>query len=147
MSETTCTPPTLQLQLHPTLLLIETANLDAVQVFLLDRSAPRKVRAAAARALFKQMGLKGISVTAPNYSMAQAVHIHLPNTEVPRELYAEWDLACRTDTGADTAYGQIRRREYAAEQKLEAILAKAFPNHLDRSDIHCDHFDYCWSVD
>ena len=33
-----------------------------------------------------------------------------------------------------------------AEQKVEAILARAFPNHLDRSDIMCDHFDYCWSV-
>lgn len=136
----------MSIPLHPTLLLIETTNLDAVPQFLLDRSASRKVQAAAARALFKQLGLKGISVTAPNYSMAQAVHIHLPHTEVTPELQAAYHQACRTRAQAIAAYGQLRQREYAAEQKLEAILAKAFPNHLDRSDSQSDHFDFCWSI-
>ena len=132
--------------LHPTLLAIESIDLDAVPVFLLDRSASRKVQALTARALFRQLGLKGISVTAPNYSMAQAVHIHLPNTEYSPEERAEWNRCSSDSERRDTPYGRLRTRENAAEHKLEAILAKAFPNHLDRSDIMTDYFDFCWSV-
>ena len=129
------------LPLHPTLLAIEAVDLNAVPVFLLDRSARRKVRAASARALFKQLGLKHISVTAPDYSMAQAVHVRLPRVKDVPALQAEWEQHSTEESRA-----LLRRREYAAEQKVEAILARAFPNHLDRSDIMCDHFDYCWSV-
>ena len=32
-----------------------------------------------------------------------------------------------------------------ARAKLEKILARAFPNHEDRSDTQSDYFDYCWS--
>ena len=129
--------------IHPTLLLIETANLDAVPVFLLDRSATRKVQAAAARALFKQLGLKGISVTAPNYSMASMVHVNLPRTEASKEMIAEWNAS---EFQSETAYGRLRSREHEAHRKLGQILAKAFPNHLDRSDVMSDYFDSCWSI-
>lgn len=132
--------------LHPTLLAIESIDLDAVPVFLLDRSASRKVQALTARALFKQLGLKGISVTAPHYSMAQAVHINLPHTEVSPEMRAEWNQRSNDTDRRHTAYGELRTREYTAHQKLETILARAFPNHLDRSDVMTDYFDYCWSV-
>ena len=101
-----------------------------------DRSLPRKEQAALARKLFRQLGLKGISVTAPNYSMAQSVDVRMPK----REDYAL------------DAYGMVLEGDAArlanneARERLEAVLLSAFPNHEDRNDTQSDHFDYRWSI-
>jgi hypothetical protein len=117
-----------------------------------DRCLPRKEQATMARKLFKQLGLKGISVTTPNYSMAHVVDIRMPR--LPAELHdrTRWPHThgdcCRDPNGHSEA---TRCPQCAAEAKangaIEEILSRAFPRHDDRSDIQTDHFDDCWSID
>ena len=134
--------------IHPTIEAIEAINLEEVTPFLLARHASRKVQATAARALFQQLGLKKISVTVPRYSMASTVDVRLPEVKFTAEDYAEWDAAYNRgeDTNTTTEVGRIRTRENAAAKKLEAILNRAFPNHIDKSDYSSDYFDRRWSV-
>jgi hypothetical protein len=89
------------------------------------RRMSRKERAAAARKLFRSLGLKGLSVTAPNYSMASSVHVALPDGD-------------RGDREGRMALTSARR-------KVEALLLVAFPGTEDRSDIMTDYFDFVWS--
>ena len=112
--------------------------LGALPIMSTDRSIPRKEQAKLARMLFKQLGLKGISVRAPNYSQAQSVDVRLPK----REDY-ERDQAGCIDWPNDPA----AIANNAAEKRVREILNRAFPNHDDRSDSQSDHFNYCWSVD
>jgi hypothetical protein len=91
------------------------------------RRMSRKERAAAARKLFRSLGLKGLSVTAPNYSMASSVHIEMP-------------------AGPEGLSDYERRMVRAsARSKLQALLLVAFPGTEDRSDIMTDYFDFVWS--
>ncbi len=107
------------------------------QVMSTDRGIPRKEQAKLARKLFRSLGLQGISVITPNYSMAQSVHVNLPR--------------CEHDTGIDWSYHESKncalcQRELSASRHVEAILAVAFPNHDNRSDSRSDYFDFCWSI-
>jgi hypothetical protein len=72
------------------------------------RKESRKAWAAGIRTLFKQIGLKGISVTAPRYSMAQAIDIRLPR-----------DINCAKRDELD------RRRR--AKEHLTRIVLAAYP--------------------
>ena len=126
---------------------IETINLRMLPVMTRDRSISRKEQAKLARDLFKRLGLKGISVTVPNYSMAQSVHVSVPR--LPRE---DGDfMGYETETFSDmpeTLPGKIKMRQHGkATDKILAILQVVFPEHTDRSDSQSDHFDYCWSID
>jgi len=113
-------------------------DLSSVSVMSKDRHIPLKEQAAKTRELFKTLGLKGISVTTPNYSMASSVEVELPKRS---------DFTVFKDGGfVDRPNDPACLANTAAEKKVEAILAKAFPNHDDRSDIQTDYFDYCWSV-
>lgn len=103
----------------------------------LERSVPRKELAAAARKLFKSLGLKGISVTAPNYSMAQAVHVRLPKRD-DYTFDANGDIP-------DNDPARVGNTE--ADRKIAAILYQAFPSHRDRSDTQSDYFNYKWSIE
>lgn len=106
---------------------VAAVKLSAVPVMSTDRSIARKEQAALCRKLFSKLGLKGASVTAPNYSMAQSVRVSLPKLD--------WD-----DNGPNN---QANR---AADDKVCQILAIAFPNHDNRSDYSTDYFDYKWSI-
>lgn len=106
-------------------------DLDAVPVSSGDRRIPRKQQAKMARALFSRLKLKGISITAPSYSMASSVHVNLP------QRFDAIDLQ-----GTDVC--RVANRE--ALRKVEEILSRAFPNHDDRSDTQTDYFDFCWSI-
>jgi len=97
-------------------------ELEQVSVMETDRHIPRKLQATRARALFKQLGLKGISVTVPRYSMASSVYVQLPREN---ETWPE---------------------RIAAMHKLGQILDRAFPSHDDRSDVMTDYFDFCWCI-
>lgn len=136
----------------PVIEAIEALDLDTVTPRLFSRSTSRILRAAAARGLFKTLGLKGISVTAPSYSMAQAVHVRLPwLTGEARERYdalePEFNALWPHDDAREAhPIGQFHKRMYAAEKKTNALLDHAFPTCGDRSDFSSDHFDYCWSV-
>lgn len=100
---------------------IVAVDVTRIPVMSADRTIPRKEQAALARKLFKQLGLRGISVTAPNYSMAQSVDVRLPETG-------------------------DRERDMSIEEQVREILAIAFPNHDNRSDSQSDHYDYKWSI-
>ena len=112
-------------------------DITEIPVKTLDRCIPRKEQAKMARELFKSLGLKGISVTTPNYSMAQTVEVRLPR----RRDYVLDDsgFICRQLCEASKA-------NHEAESRVESILLAAFPQHDDRSDIQTDYFDRCWSL-
>jgi hypothetical protein len=69
-------------------------SLLAVPVLSLERSTPRKEQAKAARGLFKQLCLPHISVTTPNYSMAQSVEVQFPRRQdVPLDEHGTYILS------------------------------------------------------
>ena len=121
--------------LHAALAAVDVAR-DVRRDVVLTRDCPRKDLAAAARKLFRSLGLKGIGVTTPNYSMAQSVNVRLPS----REDYA-FDAAGYVVEGCE-----CRAANNAARDKVDLILYTASPSHRDRSDSQSDHFDYRWSV-
>lgn len=116
---------------------LHAVNLDRVPVCSTDQSEARKAVAAKVRALFRQLGVKGLSVTTPNYSMARGV-----------------DIRCPQHRGIHTPEGEIyplRSPEAGAlsnanSKKIGEILDKAFPNHDDRSDSQSDYFDNPWHI-
>jgi hypothetical protein len=128
------TEQTKAIELHAKLATINPLD---VPVMSRERMIPRKEQAALARQLFKSMGLRGISVTTPNYSMASTVRVRLPKRD-DYELN-EWGTVKEGDP--------VMRANSEAGRRVESILLAAFPRHDDRSDTMSDYFDYCWSVD
>jgi hypothetical protein len=102
------------------------------------RRESRKVIAAEVRSLLRSMGLKGISVTAPNYSMAQAIDIKTPRNE-PEPIVKDED-------GWDAHHPDYRAACNAASAKIEAIILAAFPDLDNRSDSMTDYYDYRLSI-
>lgn len=101
------------------------------------RHSPRKEIAANIRALLRRLKIKGISVTAPNYSMAQSVEIRLPEA-------SEHDR--RQETGHDYATCPICIERHEASKYLEKIILAAFPDLDNRSDSQSDYFNYRLSI-
>lgn len=95
------------------------------------RRLDRKEIAKGVRALFKALGIKGVSVTVPMYSMAQGIRV-----EVPEE---------KTFSEEKQGYA-LTARYHEAKSRLENILLAAFPDTENRSDSQCDHFDYVWML-
>jgi membrane protease subunit (stomatin/prohibitin family) len=119
-------------KLHTALAAID---ITTIEIASNDRHIPRKEQAKLARELFKKLGLKGISVTTPNYSMAQSVDVSIPSRN-DYKMIGQYDIdpeceACKAN--------------HEARERIEAILLAAFPNHDNRSDSQTDYFDYCWS--
>jgi hypothetical protein len=105
-------------------------DVDAIAVVTTDRGIALKEQAALARRLFKSLGLAGISVTMPGYSIVPHVEVKLPY---------------RRDGVRDS---EAERANEAAYAKVEAILAVAFPNHDDRSEpVPGRRYDYKWRID
>lgn len=117
---------------------IDAVDLSAVPVVCTDRGIRRKEQAALARKLFKQLGITGLSVTAPNYSMAHSVEVKIPK----RDDYMMLSL----DGGIDFLNDPTALANRRISEKVEAILGRAFPCHDDRSDSQSDYFDYKWSI-
>ena len=100
------------------------------------RRESRKVWAAEVRKLLRSLGIKGVSVTAPNYSMASSIDIHIPAAaEHDRGAAGHEYLSCPT-------CGQHTR----AEKKIRDIILAAFPDLNDRSESQSDYFDFCLSI-
>jgi len=130
---------------------IMAVNLDRVPVVCRERYIPRKEQAKLCRELLKRLGVKGVSVTAPNYSMAQSVDVDIDkNGMIQLDAFifngVDYRDQCFSDMPEDVPAKRINQSKYNARIKLEAILALAFPNHDDRSDTQSDYFDYKWSV-
>jgi len=122
--------------LHTALAAVDITSIDLVSR---DRNIPRKEQAKLARLVFSKLGLKGISVTAPNYSMAQSVHVRLPKRHDFTVL--------REDGGIDWGKDPAAKANQEAASRVGSILLAAFPNSEDRSDSMTDHFNYRWSID
>lgn len=101
------------------------------------RQHPRKERAAAIRALFKRLGIKGVSVTAPNYAHAKTVNVDIKRLE---------DQPTQRVGNASVPHKKCREAEIDVARKLEAIILSAFPDLDDRSDPQSDYYDYCISI-
>ncbi len=126
-------------------------RLENVPVITRDRHIPRKEQAALARQLFKRLGLKGISVTAPRYAQAHSVDVRLPaeGEHDPNKWPHAHDRCCGPNGRGHHEENRCPacRERAAAQKKLEAILLTAFPNHDDRSDLQTDYFDFRWSIE
>ena len=122
----------------------------AIPVMSRTRSIPRKEQAKLARELFKRLGLKGISVTVPNYSMAKSVDVEIPRNPASDADFVYEGKGYHNHSYSDMPDGvpaRIKSREhYAAQLKIAEILARAFPQHDDRSDSMTDYYDYKWSI-
>lgn len=115
---------------------VAAVDLLEVGVVSYDRSICRKEQARLARDLFKRLGLKGASITAPNYSMASTVDVQIPRLEGAAGAFGS----------AEYENDPIRRANCECDAKVKAILAAAFPNHNDRSRSIEDYFDAKWSI-
>ncbi len=131
--------------LYPVLLAVNACD---VPLMSTDRHMPRKEQAAMARELFKHLGLRGISVKTPNYSMASTVDVQLP--KLSRHDETAWPHHhgdCCTSGHTEASQCRTCRIQNQAKAKVAEILNAAFPKHDDRSDSQSDYFDFCWSID
>lgn len=109
-----------------------------VPVMTTDRCLPRKEQARLLRLLCKQLGIPGLSVTAPSYSMASTVDVTYP---------ARIDHPPAAEGGRDfLAHSEAWAMNREIERMLETLLARAFPAHDDRSDYQSDYYNFCWSL-
>jgi hypothetical protein len=99
-----------------------------------ERGKPLKEIAKDIRALFSSLKIKGVSVTAPTYSMASSVEIILPKIELTDAQ--AWDRGDETPMLA-----ALRQRYNAVAGKIGEIVLAAFPDLDDRSDARSDYSD------
>jgi hypothetical protein len=95
-------------------------DLDQVPVLTTERHIDHRRQASLTRNLFRRLGLRGASITAP--LRALCVQIEIPHR------YDDHDAS----------------RECV--RRVEAILLRAFPGMDDRSDPMRDYYDFCWVV-
>lgn len=99
------------------------------------RDNTRKEWTKAVRSLYKTLGVKGVSVTAPNYSMASSIHINISAGDGHEHT-----------GGVEYTNCLICKRYGKAKAKLEALVLAAFPDLDDRSDSTTDYFNFCLMV-
>jgi hypothetical protein len=105
-----------------------------------ERGLERKQIASDIRQLLKKLGIKGVGVTVPNYSMASTVHIRVPHVELTEEQSKTPRDAAGNYQRTPVAEAAHRGRS-AAVAKLEKIILGAFPDLVDRSDSMTDYHD------
>jgi hypothetical protein len=101
------------------------------------RKERRTVWAKAIRRLLADLGIKGVSITTPHYSMAHSIDIKLP----PGTPH---DRGAADHEYRDCPMCQERNR---AQDRITQIILAAFPDLDDRSDSMTDYYDFCLSVD
>lgn len=94
------------------------------------RREPRKEQARLVRGLLTSLKIKGVSVTAPSYSMASSIHIDAPNPPPHEPFNDPHGVAC-----------PICRERSEAVTRLKEIILAGFPDMGDRSDSMTDYFD------
>lgn len=111
------------------------------------RHLTRKEWAQNVRKLIQSLGLQGISVTTPNYSMAQSIVIRLPETLTDNDAVhkAVHDMLDRRNLPSLNCAHCNQRQQ--ARKHLESIILTAFPDLDDRSELQSDSFDYCLSFE
>jgi len=135
---------------YDTLEQIFAVDLNRVPVVSTDRHISRKEQAKLARELFKKLGIKGLSVTTPNYSMASVVEVKVPTYRLEPGDYVlegeDYENRSYSDMPEDVPAKRKHLKHWNAVKKIDAILLRAFPQHDDRSDLQSDYHDNCWSV-
>jgi hypothetical protein len=106
---------------------------DTIPVMTRDRHIPQKVQARFTRGFFQELKLPGVSVKMATGSMCFWVNVDIPG----RHDFAYLRTLC--DDAGHAGPGYVENKD--AEEKVKFILARAFPNHDDRSDSLTDHFD------
>lgn len=112
----------------------------------------RKGWAREVKSLLKSLGLGWVSVTTPNYSMAESITIrfHQDTWQQHEPLHMKLEAIERAKNGPYCGMTQVCpycKQEREAHEKLEAIILAAFPDLNDRSDHQTDYFDYCLSIE
>ena len=130
---------------------VQNVQLAAIPIYRLDRCAPRTEQARQARELFRRLGVRGVSVTAPRYSQAHSVNVRLPRPGDDEHDPTRWPHDHSRCCGQQAGHEESTRcpacaQEDATRRKVKAILYAAFPNHRDRSEVQTDYFDFCWSI-
>lgn len=115
------------------------------------RNLARKQISDHVRALLKSLGIKGVSVTTPNYSMAQSIDISLPDDDrhehQPYHEQAEAEYrATHEDYMGAMHFCHFCREDRDAKDRLERLILTAFPDLADKSDLQSDYFDYRLSI-
>ena len=141
----------LQTAYDTTLHQIETVALPPVRRHGL-RAQGRKAWASEVRHLLKELKITGISVTAPNYSMASSITIRLPRNEWEGKHKATHDEIEVHERGKDCwlgfgTYCPFCKRERQVKDRLETIILAAYPDLADRSDLQSDYFDSCFTIE
>jgi hypothetical protein len=101
------------------------------------RKERRTVWAKAIRRLLRDLGIKGVSITTPHYSMAHSIDVKLP-AGTPH------DRGAADHEYRDCPMCQERNR---ARDRITRIILAAFPDLDNRSDLQSDYYDFCLSVD
>lgn len=101
------------------------------------RRQERKEWAKAVRKLMKDMGLVGVSVTTPSYSMASSIEVRLPEAAAHERGW---------QSGHDFATCPTCQQRNRAERRIVDIIVAAFPDMRDRSDYQSDYFDFALSI-
>lgn len=112
--------------------------------YAIKRNSDRKEFAKAVRSLFKKLGLKYISVTTPNYSMASSIDIILPKRPQTYNYYKmnlRWE---DEETLREKDYALTMNRQ--ASKYINYILNSCFPTKNDRSETMTDYFDFKYMV-
>lgn len=123
-------------------------DLDKIQV-VTTRRIYHKDFAQQLRELLRSLGINSrmVSVTAPNYSMAVAIDVKVP--QIAAEMTYKEREALSPEEYAKSEQKHIQQEEYRykATKHMRDIILKAFPGCDDRSDVMIDYFDsmfYCY---
>jgi hypothetical protein len=115
------------------------------------RDLTRKEQSAKVRAAFKALGLTGISVTTPNYSMASSIQISLPRTdwETHEPIHTPLEAIERQK---DEYNGMVQvcpvcKESWMAHVAIERIILAMFPDMDNRSDSQTDYSDFAFTID
>lgn len=111
------------------------------------RRKSRKEWAQAVRSLLKEVGIKGVSVTAPNYSMASSIDIILPRYDYERHQCYITKNDPTIEYRTAVAMCKQCQRKQAASKRLNEIILLAFPDLNDRSEYQSDYFDFCFTIE
>lgn len=103
-----------------------------------DRGIGMKEQSRLAQELFKKLGVKGLRVRMSRGANCFGVDVHTPEMKHNPPLPGTW----KHDN--DNCDG-CKYRRYVRD-KLCEILARAFPQHDNRSDYMSDYFDNPWFI-
>lgn len=103
----------------------------------IQRYDPRTETAKQVRRTLRAMGIRGVRVTTPRYSMAQGLDIAFAGDDHTPDACGQWDSVYREHDRDCPRFW----RWHLADQRIEALLIRAFPNLDNRSDSQTDYFD------